>query len=293
MKMRFGYLETMTDPAYMRPLAIAAEEAGYDAFIVPDSICYPEYSDSKYPYTEDGSREFLEDKPFVEAFSLIPYLAALTERIRFTTCVLKLPLRHPVLMAKQLSSVAVLSGNRLCFGVGLSPWPDDYEAVDVPWARRGRRLDEMIDIIRGLCSGGYFSYDGEIFQVPSIKLCPVPDLPIPVIVGGHSEPALRRAARVGDGWIHAGGDSKELGTMIHRLGELRREYGREREPFELHVFSEDAYTPDGVRRLEDLGVTDLMLGFRNSYTIEHDTQCLDDKLDVLRRYADTVIAKSR
>jgi probable F420-dependent oxidoreductase len=291
--MRFGYLETMTDPAYMRPLALAAEEAGYDAFVVPDSICYPEHSDSEYPYTPDGNREFLEDKPFVEVFALIPYLAAITERIRFTTCVVKLPLRHPVLMAKQLSSVAVLAEGRLCFGVGLSPWPEDYEAVDVPWIRRGKRLDEMIDIIRGLGAGGFFGYQGEIFQVPSIKICPVPDNPVPIVVGGHSEPALRRAARIGDGWIHAGGDARELQKMLSRLGELRREYGRENEPFEVHVFAAEAYSVDGVKRLEDLGVTDVILGFRNSYTLEQDTQPLEDKLTALRRYADAVIAKVR
>ncbi len=291
--MRFGYLETMTNPELMRPLAIAAEEAGYDTFVVPDSICYPEHSDTKYPYTPDGNREFLEDKPFIETFALIPYLAAVTERIRFTTCVVKLPLRDPVLMAKQLSSVAVLAEDRLCFGVGLSPWPEDYEAVGVPWERRGKRLDEMIDIIRGLNTGDFFSYEGEIFQVPSIKICPVPKQPIPVVIGGHSEPALRRAARIGDGWIHAGGDGAELEKMLTRLRELRRDYGRENEPFEVHVFSADAYSKDGVRRLEDLGITDILVGFRNAYTREQDTQTLDQKLAALRGFADNVIAATR
>lgn len=291
--MRFGYLETMTNPAFMRPLAIAAEEAGYDSFVVPDSICYPEHSGSRYPYTEDGGREFLEDKPFVETFSLISYLAGVTERLRFTTSVVKLPLRHPVLMAKQVSSVAVLSDNRLTFGVGLSPWPEDYEAVGVPWARRGQRLDEMIDVIRGLCGGGYFEYEGEIFQIPSIKICPVPTQPIPILIGGHSEPALRRAARVGDGWIHAGGDAEELEVLLGRLGELRREYGKASDPFELHVISLDAYTPDGVRRLEDMGVSDVLVGFRDSYTKEQDTQNLEQKLAALRQYSDTVISKCR
>jgi len=291
--MRFGYLETMTNPAFMKPLAIATEEAGYDSFVVPDSICYPEHSDSKYPYTEDGSREFLEDKPFVETFALISYLTGVTERLRFTTSVVKLPLRDPVLMAKQVSSAAVLSENRLTLGVGLSPWPDDYEVVDVPWARRGKRLDEMIDVIRGLCAGGYFSYAGEIFKIPSIKICPVPTQPIPIIIGGHSEPALRRAARVGDGWIHAGGDAEELEVLLGRLGELRREYGRQNDPFELHVISLDAYTPDGVRRLEDLGVTDLFVGFRNSYTKEQDSETLEQKCMALRQYSDGVISKCR
>lgn len=291
--MRFGYLETMTNPAFMRPLAIATEEAGYDSFVVPDSICYPEHSGSRYPYTEDGGREFLEDKPFVETFSLISYLAGVTERLRFTTSVVKLPLRHPVLMAKQVSSVAVLSDNRLTFGVGLSPWPEDYEAVGVPWARRGQRLDEMIDVIRGLCGGGYFEYEGEIFQIPSIKICPVPRQPIPILIGGHSEPALRRAARVGDGWIHAGGDAEELQVLLGRLGELRREYGKASDPFELHVISLDAYTPDGVRRLEDMGVSDVLVGFRDSYTKGQDTQNLEQKLAALRQYSDTVISKCR
>ena len=129
--MRFGYLETMTDPQFMKPLAIAAEEAGYDAFVIPDSIGYPEECDSRYPYTADGDRAFLEDKPFIEPLVLIPYLAGVTETIRFTTSVVKLPLRHPVLLAKQVSSAAVLSGGRISLGVGLSPWPEDLSLIHI------------------------------------------------------------------------------------------------------------------------------------------------------------------
>ncbi len=291
--MRFGYLETMTDPSYMRPLAIAAEEAGFDSFVVPDSLCYAEHSNSKYPYLENGDREFLEDKPFVETFALISYLAAITERIRFTSSVVKLPLRHPVLLAKQLSSVALLSNNRLTLGVGLSPWPEDYEAVDVPWAGRGKRLDEMIDIIRGLCTGDYFEYRGDVFQVPSIKLCPVASEPVPIIIGGHSEPAMRRAVCKGDGWIHAGGNADELETLLARVAALRKEYGVANDPFEIHVISLDAYTHDGIRRLEDLGVSDVMIGFRNSYVMEQDSETLEQKISALRNYSDRVISKSR
>ena len=151
----------------------------------------------------------------------------------------------------------------------------------------------MIEIVRGLCAGGYFAYEGEIFQVPSIKLCPVPAQPVPILIGGHSDPALRRAARIGDGWIHAGGDPDELSKALARLAELRREYGRDREPFEIHVISADGYRPDGIARLEEAGVTDVIVGFRNSYAIEPDTQSLEQKLEALRRYADSVIAKVR
>ena len=147
--MRFSYAESMIDPSFYLPLARAVEDAGYDSFVVPDSICYPRESDSTYPYTPDGSREFLEDKPFLEPFSLIPAMGAVAERLRFVTFVVKLPIRHPVLVAKQISSVAVLTGGRLALGVGTSPWPEDYEVCDVPWEGRGRRMDEMIDVVRG------------------------------------------------------------------------------------------------------------------------------------------------
>ncbi len=286
--MRFSYAESMCDPTQYLPLARAADEAGWTSFIVPDSLCYPQVSDSKYPYTADGDRRFLEDKPFIEPFSLIPAMAAVTTRLRFTTFVVKLPIRQPVLVAKSASSVAVLSGNRFSFGVGLSPWIEDFRVCGQDWKTRGKRMDEMIEIIRGLTAGGFFGFQGKHYQFEPIKICPVPTVPIPILIGGHSEPALRRAARIGDGWMHAGSD--DLEAMIRRLTDLRREYGRERQPFEIHAISFDAYTLDGVRRLEDLGVTDAIVGFRNVY--EKDTTKLADKLDALRRFADDVIAKA-
>src|SRR5215831_16058626 len=164
----------MTDPAFYAPLARAAEDAGYDSMIIPDSICYPEHSDSVYPFNPDGTREFLEDKPFLEPFSLIPALGAVTTRLRFITFVLKLPVRHPVLVAKQATSTAVLTGNRLVLGVGSSPWREDYEVLGVDWDTRGARMDEEIEIIRGLAAGGYFEFRGTAYDVPPVKIAPVP-----------------------------------------------------------------------------------------------------------------------
>ncbi len=289
--MRFSYAESMCDPGQYLPLAVAAEKAGWDSFVIPDSLCYPEVSDSTYPYTPDGRHEFLEDKPFIEPFSLIPALGAVTERLRFTTFVVKLPIRNPVLVAKSACSVAVLTKNRFGFGMGSSPWPEDFAVTASDWSTRGARMDEMIEIIRGLSTGGYFAYAGKHYQVPSIKLNPIPTRAIPFLIGGHAEPALRRAARHGDGWMHAGGDAHTLSRLLSRLHALRREYGREREPFEIHAIALDAYTADGVRRLEDLGVTDVIVGFRNVY--EKDTQSLQEKLDALRDYAERVIARAR
>jgi probable F420-dependent oxidoreductase len=298
--MRFSYAESMTDPSFYAPLARAAEDAGYHSMVIPDSICYPRHATSTYPYNPDGSREFLEDKPFLEPFSLIPALGAVTSRLRFTTFVVKVPVRNPVLLAKQATSTAVLTGNRLALGVGTSPWHEDYDVLGVEWAGRGRRLDESIAILRGLAGGGYFEFEGKSFALPAVKIAPVPTEPIPVLIGGHSDAALRRAARLGDGWMHGGGDPADLPRLLARLAEFRREaadepVGGERSPrgYEIHVISMDAYTVDGVRRLEEQGVTDVIVGFRWPYATGPDTEPLDRKLDNLRRFADDVIAKTR
>jgi probable F420-dependent oxidoreductase len=289
---RFSYAESLTDPLFYAPLARAAEDAGFDSMVIPDSLCYPRESDSTYPYTPDGGREFLEDKPFLDPFALITALGAVTERLRFTTFVIKLPIRHPVLVAKQVATVAVLTGNRLSLGVGTSPWPEDYAVCDVPWDGRGRRMDEMIDVMRGLLGGDFFEYHGEVFDLEAVKMAPAPSQPVPILVGGHGGAALRRAAR-NDGWMHGGGDPGELPGLLTRLTELRRELGREDEAFDVHVISMDAYTPDGVRRLEDMGVTDVIVGFRWPYTVGPDTEPLQPKLDALRRYAQDVITPTR
>lgn len=289
--MRFTYAESLCDPAMLPPLARAAEDAGYDSFLVPDSLIYAAESDTSYPYTPGGERSFLEDKPMLEPFTLIPWLAAATERLRFTVGVLKLAVRPPVLVAKQAASVAVMSGGRLRLGVGISPWPEDFVALGQPWNQRGARMDEMIQIVRGLLAGGWFEHHGRHFDVPKLKINPVPTEPVKILVGGHSEPALRRAARYGDGWIHAGGDPAELPRLLDRLGRLRAEFGRDGEPFELHVISPDGFTRDGVARLEDAGITDAIVGFRNPYTIEPDTQTLEDKIAALRSFSDYVMAK--
>ncbi len=288
--MRFTFAESMCEPKQLLTLAVEAERHGFSSFTVPESLMYPKHSDAKYPYTADGGREFLEGKPFIEPFVLMGALGAITSKLRFTTFVVKLPLRHPVLAAKQATSVAVLTDNRFGFGVGLSPWPDDFRVMNVPWEKRGKRLDEAIEIIRGLSTGEYFEYHGEIFDLEPIKLCPAPTQPIPFLIGGHAEAAFQRAARLGDGWMHGGGgEASDLDGAIVRIQQLRREHGTDKKPFEIHAISLEAYIVDGVKRLAEKGVTDVIIGFRNAY--EPDTMPLQQKIDALRGFADRVIAK--
>jgi hypothetical protein len=163
--------------------------------------------------------------------------------------------------------------------------------MGVPFAKRGRRMDECMEIVRGLTAGGYFEFSGEFYDIPAIKICPTPSEPIPLLVGGHADAALRRAAVLGDGWMHGGGPNEQLDDLLDRIAAIRKAEGVDGKPFEVHVISADAYTPDGIRRLEDRGVTDVIVGFRIPYIVGPDTEPLAKKIEHLNRYADTIIAK--
>jgi len=271
--------------------AAALERAGFDSLWVSDHIVMPRTIASRYPFAADGRATFPTDTPFVDALIALAVAAGVTSRVRLGTAALVLPQRNPVLVAKQAASVAVITGNRFGFGVGLSPWPEDYIACGQPWERRGKRMDEQIEIIQQLAAGGFVEYHGEFYDLPAVKICPTPTEKLPILIGGHADAALKRAARLCDGWMHAGSEGDRLPEMIARLEELRREYGREDEPFEIHVISLDGYSADGCRRLEELGVTDVIIGFRNAYQMEQDTETLQQKIDAMKWFADSVISE--
>ncbi len=287
--MRFTFVESMIDPSFYVPLAKKCEAVGFTSFAVPDSIIYPEQSDTTYPYTQDGNREFLKDKPIIDPFVLMATMAAATETLRFYPFVYKLPVRQPVLVAKQATSLASISNNRFSLGVGLSPWPEDYIACNEPWEKRGKRMDEMLQIIRGLSQGNYFHFDGEFYKVPSLKLCPIPSKPLPILLGGHADAALKRAAEYGDGWLHAGGSMDELELLLKKLRSFLKDFGRSENEFQIHAISVDAFSVDGIKRMANLGITDAVVGFHNTYALTQDHETLETKLKNIERYATAVI----
>ncbi len=282
--MRFSFQVGMCDADHYAPLAQAAEEAGFHGLAIPDSICYPQEASSKYPYNKDGSREFLESVPFVESLIAVAYMAAVTEKIRFATFVYKLAVRQAAVVAKQVQGIQVLSGNRFDFGIGISPWEEDFAVCGVPWEKRGKRFDEQIAILRGLETGEFFGHEGEMIQMPANKMCPAPTERTNLLVGGHTEPALKRAARVGDGWMCAGADMAELGNYINRINALREEYGTADKPFKIFTTGQNAFTKEGIEELESIGVTDVVIGFRNVYELEAD-KSLEEKIAMLKWYA--------
>jgi alkanesulfonate monooxygenase SsuD/methylene tetrahydromethanopterin reductase-like flavin-dependent oxidoreductase (luciferase family) len=290
--MRFHYAESMTPIANYVPLAQAAEANGYAGFTIPDSLIYPKASETNYSYTDDGGREFLENKPFIESFVLATAIGVATKTLEMTTNVVKLPVRPPLYSAKLAASVAALTGDRFNLGVGLSVWPEDYAAMGVSYAKRGRRFDECIAIVRGLCAGGYFAFQGEFYDLAPTKINPVPGKPLPILIGGHSDAALRRAAR-NDGYMYAGGDggTADLARVVGKVAAYRADVADSDRPFRIFATAMGKIDLDLVRRHEDLGITDMPIAFRNLYAVEEDDQPLDEKIDDLKRFADEVIAR--
>lgn len=286
--MRFSLQVGMCDPSHYLPMAKAAEDAGFDGLAIPDSICYPEEASSKYPYNKDGSREFLETVPFVESLIAVSAMAAVTQHIRFSTFVYKLAVRQAAVVAKQVQGIQLLSGNRFDFGIGISPWEEDFAVCGVPWAKRGKRFDEQIAILRGLETGEFFGHEGEMLQMPANKMCPSPSEPTPLLIGGHAEPALKRAAKLGDGWMCAGADMEQLQSYLVRIAQLREEYGTQDKPFRIFTTGQNAFTEAGIQELEQIGVTDVIIGFRNVYEMEAD-KSLEEKIGMLQWYANTFI----
>ena len=270
-------------------IAQVAEEAGFSSIGMPDSFFFPQHTESEYPYTDTKViRGYIEAMPFIEPIVSMSWMAAVTRKIRFYPSVMKVPTRQPLVLAKALSSLAVLSGERILLGAGLSPWKEDFSYNGVDFDKRGRLMDDCIAILRGAMTGKYFEFHSEHYDFGPMKMFPVPSRPVPILIGGHSKPALKRAATLGDGWIAANTDFETLKALLAQLAELRRANGTDgRKDFEIHGFDVAAQGPADFRRLGDLGVTDACVapwGFDPSTALEA-------QLDGLRRFGDTVISR--
>ncbi|PLW68794.1 TIGR03619 family F420-dependent LLM class oxidoreductase [Pseudohalioglobus lutimaris] len=286
--MRFTLLTGLGGTADYHQIARTAESAGFHSMGVPDSLFYPEITESDYPYMDTNAvRQVLDGVPVLEPFIAMAGMAAVTERLRFYPAVMKVPVRQPLVLAKALSSLAVASGGRVSLGAGLSPWKEDFTFNGVDFDQRGKLFDECLHIIRAAMSGDYFEYESEHFNIGRCKLSPVPDTAVPMLIGGHAKPALRRAARLGDGWISANSDYDTLKGLLQTLAELRREHGTDqKEGFEIHAFDVTARKIEDYQRLEALGVTDICVNPWNAYDPDI---TLEKKLAGIQRFAEGII----
>ena len=288
--MKFVISGAFQPPQHLVPIAKAAEASGYEAIAFSDHAVYPEKLDTPYPYTEDGSRRYDENTEFPDAWVVTGALAAVTERLRFTTNVFVLPMRNPFLAAKAIATAAALSNDRVTLTIGVGWSQIEFELLGQEFRRRGARADEMLEVMRKLWSGEMVEHHGEFYDFERLKLMPpIPTAPIPVWVGGISGPALRRAAR-NDGWLSDLQTTAEILECIEKVRAHRRELGRP-ETFDVMASASDAGNVDGYRRLGDGGVNHILTmpwAFYHGLTDE-----LDKKLDGIRRFGEDVIEKMR
>lgn len=189
------------DPASIPDRARTLEAAGFDSLWVSDHVVMPLTIGSYYPFASDGRAPWTGDIPYVEAVVTLAVAAAVTERVRLGSAVLVLPQRNPVLLAKQVASLDSVSGGRIALGIGAGWLEEEFAALDSPFEERGRRMEEWIAVLRDFWTGRPSARDGIYPVAAGLVQLPVPTHPVPLLVGGHTKAAFRRAGSLGDGWL--------------------------------------------------------------------------------------------
>jgi len=288
--MKIWQVVSFSEPEQLLDIARGAEDAGFHGVLLSDHLFFPGRLESRYPYAPDGKPGFDGTTPFPDAWTTIAAMAAVTTKLRFATMVYILPLRHPLEVAKSVGTAALLSGGRVALGAGAGWIREEYDALGVDFATRGKRFDEMIEVLRKVWTGAMVEHRGRIFELGPLQMSPPPAAPVPISIGGTSDAALRRAARLGDGWIGTGQHPDELPQLLGRLRAHREKAGRAGASFETIVPLVVPPDAELLRRLEaDHGVT-ATTAWPFSYTIGP-TSTIEQKRDAMRRYADHVIAR--
>lgn len=286
--MKFWQALSFSEPDQILDVAQICEEVGFEGVFLSDHMFYPGDFEDKYPYSEDGKLDaFTPDTPWPDPWVAIGAMAAVTRRLRFTTFIYILPLRNPIEVAKSTSTLGVLSDGRFALGIGAGWMKEEFQTMGVDFTTRGSRLDESMEVLRKLWSGEMVEHHGEHFDFPPLSMCPVPDGGVPIWVGGISGRALRRAARIGDGWLGSGQTTEEAVEMLGKLQRHRKEYGRENTPFETIVPLVTPPTPDDLKRIQDAGATS-SVSYPFTYTIGPGST-LDQKRAYLEGFANSVM----
>jgi probable F420-dependent oxidoreductase len=254
--MKFGIITMETNPARLSEIGRAADTLGFDCIWVTDHLVFPSKVQSRYPYSPDGASPLRTDTPYLDAFSTLSFLSAVTHRVKLGIAVYILPLRNPIVTAKVAATVDVLSGGRLLLGVGAGWMEEEFAIAGEDFSTRGARMDECIAVMKALWTQESGSFDGRFFQFEAARMEPPPlQKPHPpLVVGGESDAALRRAATIGDGWIGMYHNAETVRAPIARLMRYLREAGRADRPFEITVLGGSWVEPDEVQRLAAAGV---------------------------------------
>lgn len=275
------------EPASALEIARCAEEIGFESVWGGEHVIVPSKIESPYPYTEDGKIPMEVDTPVPDPLIWLAYVAAAAPTLKLGTCILILPQRNPLTLAKELATLDVLSGGRVELGLGVGWMREEFDALGVPWERRGRRNDEYVQAMRTLWSGPEVEFHGEYVDFDTVTCSPRPvGGDIPIIVGGDTELAINRAARLANGYFPGSSDAGKLSELIVSLRQKAGERGRNPDDIEVSaIFGEQMADPArGLEQMAEIGVGRLMVPaffFMG-----------DGGLDRLREFGENIISKN-
>jgi probable F420-dependent oxidoreductase len=285
--MKFGLPLFGVSPRFYGDIARAAEDNGFESVWMPEHLIFPEEIPPTYLYSESGYPPVSPDTPLFDVWVVLAYIAQATSTIRLATNVYVLPLRHPVEVARSVVTLDRLSNGRVTMGVGVGWLEEEFDVVGRGFHDRGKRADAMIPLIRSLWTDDVIEVHNDYFDFGPVKFQPKPRYRhIPIEVGGVSKPALRRAGRLGDGWIEIGSaDLDDVKAKLDFIIAERADAGRADEPFEVTLGGSHAGDLDAIRRAEDIGATRLVVA-----PIGAAGASVDGIVDFIKRFADEVIS---
>ncbi len=243
-------------------MARCAEEVGFESIWGGEHVIVPSVIESPYPYTEDGKIPIPVDAPIPDPLIWLAYVATAAPTLRLGTCILILPQRNPLTLAKELATLDVLSGGRVELGIGVGWMREEFDALGIPWERRGRRNDEYVEAMRVLWSGTEVEFHGEFVDFDKVTCSPrPPGANIPIVVGGDTEIATSRAARLADGYFPGSTDVEKLTQLIASLQEKTQAQGREASAIEVSaIYGEQMADPaKGLAQMAAAGVDRMMV----------------------------------
>jgi probable F420-dependent oxidoreductase len=273
-------------------VARAAEAAGFEAIGLSDHIVHIDEVASRFPYSADGERPWDATDDYPDVWVATAMMAAVTHRLRFLQAIYVLPARDPFSTAKALGTLARMSGNRVSLGFGVGWMREEFELMGQAFDRRGARAEEMIALMQRLWSGESVDHSGEFYQLEGVRMRPAVEEKIPIVCSGENPAALRRAARIGDGWIApiSVATPEALEAKIQEIASHRREARREEIPFSVYWTLGDAPNPADVARLRRMGVTHV---FAAPWAFEDaDGLSIDERLAEIERFGHEVITRA-
>jgi probable F420-dependent oxidoreductase len=280
--MKFYVSSAFVDTREIVEIARAADEIGYEGIAIPDHVVNLETLRTPYPYTADGERRWPPFTDWPDPWVLVGAMAQVTTRLKFVSTVYIPAMRDPYTAAKAVGTAACLSGGRVELGVGVGWCEEEFDLLGQSFARRGKRTDEMLEVMKSLWQPGWREFDGEFYSTPRLEMTPTPPR-IPIYAGGLSDVALRRAAR-NDGWIGDLIGLDQAAASVDRIRQLRVEKGLAMDDFTVITPLVDAFTRDQYRRASDAGIDAVLTMPWVFYC--GPTPSLSEKIDGMRRFHD-------